>query len=248
MGKARSAMAIFEKGDLKLNCEEYGDGFPILVLAPGGMNSTSAAWSRFPWNPLEDLAGNFRLIGMDQRNAGDSRAPIRSSDGWDVYAEDHLSLLEHLGIEQFHILGSCIGAAYALRLMQRIPERIVSAVLQQPIGFDGGNRDGFLNMFNNWTAKVRENQPDVPDEVWQSFRSNMFDGDFVFSVDRDFVKRCRTPMLVLMGNDGFHPASVSREVAELAPNADLVENWKEEEFVAATVERVREFLLTHTPG
>ena len=132
--------------------------------------------------------------------------------------------------------------------MQRLPERIVSAVLQQPIGFDGGNRDGFLNMFNNWTATVRENQPDVSDEVWQSFRSNMFDGDFVFSVDRDFVKRCRTPMLVLMGNDGFHPASVSREVAELAPNADLVENWKEEESVAATVERVREFLLTHTPG
>ena len=241
-------MAIFEKDDLKLSYEEYGEGFPILVLAPGGMNSTSAAWSRFPWNPLEDLADTFRLIGMDQRNAGDSEAPVRASDGWSVYADDHLALLEHLGINQFHILGSCIGAAYALRLMQRVPEKIVSAVLQQPIGFDGENRDSFLSMFNDWMAKVRKNQPEVSDDAWRSFRSNMFDGEFVFSVDRDFVKSCPTPMLLLMGDDAFHPAAVSREVARLAPKAELVEKWKEEEFVAGTVGRVRDFLLKNTPG
>ena len=131
--------------------------------------------------------------------------------------------------------------------MERASSRIVSAVLQPPIGFAGGNRDGFFHMFDNWTTKVRENQPEVSDEAWHTSRLNMFDGDFVFSVDRSFVKNRTTPMFVLMGNDGFHPSEVAGDVAALAPQAELVETWKEPEFVAGTVERVRAFLSARTP-
>lgn len=248
MDGATRLMAIFEREGVKLSYEEHGTGFPVLVLAPGGMNSTSSVWARFPWNPIEDLRSDFRLIGMDQRNAGGSFAPVRSGDGWGVYAGDHLALLDHLKIDRCHVLGSCIGAAYALRLMERAPDRISSAVLQQPIGFDGGNRNAFLEMFDNWAVEVRKAQPDVSDEVWQAFRSTMFDGDFVFSVSRNFVETCALPMMVLMGNDVFHPAAISREVSTLAPSAELLENWKEKEHVAGAVERVREFLSQHTPN
>jgi hypothetical protein len=70
----------------------------------------------------------------------------------------------------------------------------------------------------------------------------------VFNVSRDFVRRCQTPMLVLMGSDLYHPSVTSREIAELAPNAELVEEWKApEDTVTRTVARVRAFLQRHTP-
>lgn len=42
--------------------------------------------------------------------------------------------------------------------------------------------------------------------------------------------------------------SVSREIAGLAPNAELIARWKEPERVAGTVERVRGFLAAHAPA
>jgi hypothetical protein len=74
----------------------------------------------------------------------------------------------------------------------------------------------------------------------------MYDGDFVFNVSRDFVRGCPNPILVLLGNDLYHPSETSREIARLAPNAELVERWKEPEAVADAVERVREFLRRHS--
>jgi hypothetical protein len=76
----------------------------------------------------------------------------------------------------------------------------------------------------------------------------MYDGDFVFNVGRDFVRGCETPMLVLMGNDLYHPESTSREIVDLAPNARLIERWKEPDTVGDTVEQVRSFLQAHTPS
>ena len=67
----------------------------------------------------------------------------------------------------------------------------------------------------------------------------------MFNVSRDFVRGCEIPMLVLMGNDLYHPQETSREIAELAPHAELVEHWKEPENVPQTIRRVREFLQSH---
>jgi len=70
----------------------------------------------------------------------------------------------------------------------------------------------------------------------------MYGGDFVFSVTREFVRKCTHPLMVLAGDDLYHPAPVSREIASLAPKAEMVEHWKTPETVAAAVTRVREFL------
>ena len=41
-----------------------------------------------PINPITEFAGNFRVIAMDQRNAGgQSRAPITAQDSWDSYTQ-----------------------------------------------------------------------------------------------------------------------------------------------------------------
>jgi hypothetical protein len=75
----------------------------------------------------------------------------------------------------------------------------------------------------------------------------MFSGDFLFNVSRAFVSRCQTPLLVLLGNDQYHPESSSRELATLAPNATLIEHWKKPEHHPAAKKAVEEFLAKHTP-
>ena len=94
--------------------------------------------------------------------------------------------------------------------------------------------------------EVKPRHPSVTEAEWQQFRSNMFDGDFVYNVDRDFVRQCETPLLVLMGSDVYHPTATSREIAELAPNATLIENWKDPE-ADNTVNIVIDFLKANTP-
>jgi pimeloyl-ACP methyl ester carboxylesterase len=184
---------------------------------------------------------------MDQRNAGQSSAPITASDSWHVYTDDQLALLDHLGVDQFHVAGMCIGGPYVMGLIERAPQRVTSAVLFQPIGLDN-NRDAFYAMFDSWADKLKPERPEVPEEAWASFRESMYGGDFLFNVDRDFVATCRTPLLVLCGRDLYHPESTSREIAELAPNATFIEYWKEGEDLERAKTAVAEFLSHNTPA
>ena len=235
-------MPIFQHGSVTLNYEEYGSGFPLLLIAPGGMRSMIDFWHRSPFDPTAELAGTFRVIAMDQRNAGASRAPISPSDGWPAYAADQLALLDHLGIRQCHIMGGCIGSSYCLGLIKAAPERIAAAVLQNPIGLGPDGIARFHTMFDDWASELRRNRPEVSEAALSAFRANMFSGDFVFAVTRDFVRSCLTPMLILAGNDPFHPTEVSLELARLAPNAELIMEWKTPETVGPAVRRVRAYL------
>jgi pimeloyl-ACP methyl ester carboxylesterase len=237
----------FERGRVVLHHEEHGQGFPVLLFAPGGMRSSIPFWSRSPWNPIEALAPHFRVIAMDQRNAGRSRAPIAAGDGWDTYTRDHLALLDHLGIERCHILGGCIGGSYCLGLIQAAPDCVTAAVLQQPIGRAPDNQPAFFAMFDSWAEELARTRADLDPAALAAMREDMYGGDFVFNVSREVVRTCRTPLLVLMGNDVYHPEETSREIAALAPNAELIERWKEPETTPAAVARVIEFLKSHTP-
>jgi len=240
-------MPIFKHGEVALNYEEYGSGFPLLLIAPGGMRSQIDFWHRSPFDPTAELARSFRVIAMDQRNAGDSRAPIAASDGWQTYAADQLALLDHLGIRQCHIMGGCIGSSYCLGLIKAAPDRIVAAILQNPIGLGPDGMARFHNMFEDWAAELRRNRPEVNETALKAFCDNMFSGDFVFSVTRDFIRSFLTPMLSLPGNDPFPPTGVSLELARLAFNADLIMEWKTPEVVGAAVERVRAYLEDRVP-
>ncbi len=233
---------------MSIHYEEWGQGFPVLLIAPGGMRSAIPYWARAPWNPIEHLSGRHRVIAMDQRNAGESTASINRNDGWHTYTADQLALMDHLGIDRFQVVGMCIGGPFCMGLIRAAPARVVSAVLLQPIGLDD-NREAFYQMFDGWADELREtSHRTVAAEDWSRFRGNMYGGDFLFNADRDFVRGCQTPLLVLAGNDLYHPVSVSREVAELAPHAELIESWKEGEVADAAKDRVVSFLATTLPA
>lgn len=239
-------MAMLSVGAVNLHYEVHGDGFPLLLIAPGGMRSAMSFWDKMPWNPVSVLAQHYQVIAMDQRNAGESTAPVTASDGWADYTADQLRLLDHLGVDRFHVLGMCIGGSYGLGLIEAAPARVCSAVLLQPIGLDD-NREAFYEMFDAWAAAVRVQQPAVPAPAWTALREAMFGGDFVFNVDQAFVRACRTPLLIAAGDDLYHPRSTSLQLAELAPKADLVVDWKEPEHTLDFEQRVLHFLARATP-
>jgi len=96
-------MPSFEYERARIFYEEFGEGFPILTFAPAGLQSVIGVWSQpsAPINPITEFTDEFRVIAMDQRNAGgQSQAPISAQDGWDKYTADHIALLDHLGIDR----------------------------------------------------------------------------------------------------------------------------------------------------
>ena len=235
-------MRTLRRGETSIEYEVHGSGHPLLLLAPGGMRSARSFWNRAPFNPISEFAGQYRVIAMDQRNAGGSRAPIAATDGWDSYADDQLALLDELKVERCHLFGGCIGGAFALRLIERAPERVSRAVLQQPIGYSGTNREVFYELFDSWIAELRQTRMDIADEALPPFRSRMYDGEFVFSVSREFVAACPVPLLVLRGNDVYHPSATSEEIVRLAPRAELVHDWKTAEYLPRAIAHVHHFL------
>jgi pimeloyl-ACP methyl ester carboxylesterase len=235
---------FFEREGVSLYYEDDGDGEPVLLLAPGGMHSRVGAWRKAPWNPLERLRGSHRVIAMDQRNGGRSTAPIRSDDGWPTYTRDQVALLDHLGVERFAVVGMCIGGPYIMGLIKAAPQRIRAAVMLQPIGLED-NREAFYALFDGWAEALRDRHPEADGATWAAFRETMFGGDFMFGATRDDVAACSTPLLVLMGDDPYHPASISREVARLAPRARLIEQWKHPDQVETADRAIRSFLAGH---
>ena len=105
----------------------------------------------------------------------------------------------------------------------------------------------------SWAPRLCESRPDLTMETCETYMHNLYRveaTDFVYSVSRDFVRSCQTPMLVMPDNTPSHSYEVSIEVGELAPNAEVtVYPWKEQpDVLANTINQVRDFLRAHQPA
>jgi pimeloyl-ACP methyl ester carboxylesterase len=247
-------MPFYEKGNVRIRYEEAGSGFPLLVTPGGGLNSRVSNWPTAVFNAMEEFKNDFRCITMDQRNAngGESSGPIPVNDPWGAFADDQLGLMDHLGIREFMVLGCCIGGPFVLKLMERAPDRIVAAVLCQPSGHRPENPDVmYNNNISNWGPTLCARRPDVTMEIVDAYLHALYrsPGDFVYSVTRDFVRTCQTPMLIMPDDTPAHPYAVCMEVAALAPKAEVtLYPWKEpKDLIPQAVRHVRAFLRAHQP-
>jgi pimeloyl-ACP methyl ester carboxylesterase len=105
-----------DRGEAKIWYTGQGTGFPVLTLAPGGMRSSVPLWEMAAINPLTAYAGQYQMIAMDQRNAGQSAGPLETGDPWGAYAAGQLAVMDHLGIGRFLASGCCIGGPFILKL------------------------------------------------------------------------------------------------------------------------------------
>src|SRR5205809_2906629 len=162
-----AAMSFYEKGPVRIHYEEAGSGYPLLLIAGGGLNSTISAL-RNPFNPIEEFKGEYLCIASDLRNAngGQSSGPLEIDRPWDAYTDDHLGLMDHLGIGKFMVLGFCIGGPFIWNLMKRAPDRVVAAVPAQPVGF----RPEMPNVMydasmTGWGADLVKRRPEITTEM-----------------------------------------------------------------------------------
>jgi pimeloyl-ACP methyl ester carboxylesterase len=253
---AQAGPALFyEKGPVRIHYEVAGSGFPLLLIAGGGLNSTLAGLARGPFDAVAEFKGEFRCVSSDLRNAngGQSTGPLEIDRPWDSYADDHLGLMDHLGIGKFMVMGFCIGGPLVWNLLRRAPDRVVAAVLAQPSGSRPEMRDMFYegNM-KTWGPELVKNRPDLTMETVDKFLTKMYrtNPDFVFTVTRDFVRNCQTPVLILPDDIPAHPYAVAMEAAMLAPNAEVsMFPWKEpKERIPLAVRQIRSFLRAHRPA
>jgi pimeloyl-ACP methyl ester carboxylesterase len=249
-----AAMSFYEKGPVRIRYEEAGSGFPLMVIAGGGLNSTIAGLSgpSSPFNPMEEFKKEYRCIAADLRNAngGQSTGPLEIDRPWDAYTDDHLGLMDHLGIDKFVVLGFCIGGPFIWNLLKRAPNRIVAAVLAQPSGSRPEMRDLFYdNNMKGWGPPLTAKRPEITMETVEKFLTKMYrtDPDFVFTVTRDFVRNCQTPVLILPDDVPAHPYAVAMESAMLAPKGEVsMFPWKEpKERIPLAVRQIRSFLRAH---
>ena len=251
---ADAGMKFFERGPVRIRYQEWGSGFPLLLISGGGLNGSIQGTLNSPFNPVEEFRNEFRCIAFDPRNSnrGESTGPLEVERPWDMYSDDNLALLDHLGVKQFAVLGFCIGGPFIWNLLERAPDRVVAAVLAQPSGSRPDQRDLFYqNNMKGWGPELVKRRPEITMEQVDRFLTRMYrtNPDFVFTVTRDFVKSCKTPVLILPDDIPAHPYAVAMESAMLAPNSQVsLYPWKEpKDRIPLAVRHVRSFLRANTP-
>src|SRR5262249_28498533 len=155
-----------------------------LLFAPGGLRSRLEMWHAPAAGPPRawsdwtvTLASHYRVIAMDQRNAGRSRAGIAAEHGWHTYAADQLAVMDHRGCRRFGTLGRCIGARFGLKRGELAPERISDAVLQNPIGLNPEAPTYFPDSHRAWSEEQCASRPELDAAALESFGRNLWDGD-----------------------------------------------------------------------
>jgi pimeloyl-ACP methyl ester carboxylesterase len=248
-------MSLYEKGQVRIHYEEAGAGFPLLIIPGGGLNGSTIAslsTAAHPFDPIAECKGEYRCIAADLRNAGSgqSSGPLEVDRPWDSYTDDHIGVMDHLGIDKFMVLGFCIGGPFIWNLLKRAPNRVVAAVLAQPSGFRPDMPDLFYqNNITGWGPDLLKRRPEITMQMVEKFLTKMYrtSPDFVFTVTRQFVRTCKTPVLILPDDIAAHPYAVAMEAAMLAPNAEVsMFPWKEpKERIPLAVRQIHSFLRAH---
>jgi len=248
-------MPFYEKGNVRIRYEEAGSGFPLLLIPGGGLNAKISFFTgSSPFNAMEEFKGEYRCVTADLRNAngGQSFGPLEIDRPWDAYTDDHLAVMDHLGIGEFMVMGFCIGGPFIWNLLKRAPDRVAAAVLAQPSGFRPELPDLFYNNnIKGWAPGLCASRPDITMAMVDQFLNRMYrtNADFVFTVTRDFVRACQTPVLVLPDDVPAHPYVVAMESVRLAPKSEVsLFPWKDSrEHLAQAVRHIRTFLRAHQP-
>ena len=134
--------------------EVTGSGDPVLLLAPRGISSAANQWFGYFLDPRV-LADEFTVIAMDQRHAGNGRAPLTPFSHEEVFG-DQLAVLDALGVQKAAVIGADLYCASALKFACDAPARTRATILIEPMGLDDSNTmDIYYGMFNDTIRTAR---------------------------------------------------------------------------------------------
>jgi pimeloyl-ACP methyl ester carboxylesterase len=117
--------------------EVTGSGPPLLLFSPGGFNAVAENWASLGnyrrLHLLDHLTKAYTCVTFDRRESGRSGGRVERVT-WDDYAAQGKGLLDHLGIEQAHLMGGCAGCSIVVAFAVNYPEAVLSMVLYSPAG------------------------------------------------------------------------------------------------------------------
>jgi pimeloyl-ACP methyl ester carboxylesterase len=251
-GQGAAKGRFYEKGNVRIHYQDVGSGPPLLIIPGGGLNSTIEVMARSPFNAIEEFRNEYRCITADLRMAysGQSSGPLEVDRPWDSIADDQLGLMDHLGLKRFMVLGYCIGGPMIWNLLKRAPDRIIAAVISQPSGWRKELPTlGYDSNMKGWGPELVKVRSGVSMETVERFLTRMYrtDPDFVYTVTRDDVRACRTPVLVMPDDSPPHPFVIAMESAMLAQQSEVsMYPWKDtKEKIPLAVRQVRTFMRAH---
>ena len=134
-----------------------GTGVPVVFVH-------AATGSSRVWEYQVPASAHYRVITYDRRGFGRS-TPDPGGPQPGTGADDLLGLIDHLGIDRFHLVGTAAGGIVALDFAVSFPQRVRSLVVANSIG--GVQDDDYLEMgrrlrppqFNALPPDVRELGP-----------------------------------------------------------------------------------------
>ena len=122
---------------IETHYEVIGDGPPVLMFSPGGFDATLDKWSSLGVYAriklIDHLSAKYRCIVFDRRETGSSGGRVEKIT-WDHYVAQGKGLLDHLGIEETHLLGGCMGVCPVTAFAVKYPQVTLSMVLYWPVG------------------------------------------------------------------------------------------------------------------
>ncbi len=117
--------------------EVAGSGAPLLMFSPGGFDSTLDSWRTVGIYRrlalLDQLSTRYTCITFDRRESGKSGGRVERI-AWADYVAQGRALLDHLGIDQAHLMGGCVGCSTVAAFGVAHPGRVSSMVLFSPAG------------------------------------------------------------------------------------------------------------------
>jgi pimeloyl-ACP methyl ester carboxylesterase len=114
-------------GEHRLRVIEIGTGEPVLFVH--GLGDSAYTWHR-NLRPL--AAAGFRALAYDHPGCGESALPPGFHFGVDDLTQLAVELLDALGLEWVHLVGSSMGGGIGLHLAVYHPNRLRRVVLVAP--------------------------------------------------------------------------------------------------------------------
>ena len=187
-------MPFYERGDVRIRYEEVGSGFPCWRsrrglkfhtrrLASTGVQRHGGVQGRLPLHHYGPAQRDRR--GVHRPRAG--RRPLGA------FADDQLGLMDHLGIQEFFFIGYCIGGPFAMKLMERAPERVLSRCALPACWARDKDPDSMYNSgHDNWGPELCSRRPELTMETIDQYLHNLYriQANFVYCVSRDFARSC----------------------------------------------------------
>ncbi len=160
--------------DLKLRVREWGSpDAPAMVLLHG-LRGFSATWRGM----AGALGADWRLIAIDQRGRGESDWDPAANYYTDAYLGDLETLIGHLKIDRFVLLGHSMGGTTGYVYAATHPDRLVALIIEDiapgaSASGEGAERikremAGLPTDFSDWTearAYWRKLRPNVSGEA-----------------------------------------------------------------------------------